>query len=204
MKALRFVVVFVAASVTGGFDSQPLKDLTGLDAKAADRTPQIEELEKQIQELELKVGNLAGSVNAYKTALFDPLSDQGFARLDTFVGTILVSFHGAKPHAGGAEVQLDVGNLTSATIGGGTFKMRWGPAKPKMDGSDFGDRLVAWQHSLQSGTQELKEDLRPGVWNNVRLMLPGASIETLGYLELEFQTKHIKLIPPKSGSAPRQ
>jgi len=203
MKVLRFVAVFIAASVTG-FDSQELKDLGSPEAKAADQTPQIEELEKQVQELELKVGNLTGSVNRYKTVVFDPLLDQGFARLDTFVGTMIVAFHGVKPHPDGVEVQLDIGNLTSATIGGGTFKMKWGPAKPKVEGADIGEKLVAWQRSLQNGTQELTEDLRPGVWNNVRLTLPGVRMETLGYLELEFQTQHIKLISHGSSSASRQ
>lgn len=203
MKALRCIAVAIV-SVVSGLDLHPLKDFGGVEAKAADEAPKIEELQKEVHELELKVGNLAGSVNRYKTAVFDPLSDQGFARLDTFVGTMIVSFHGLKPRTDGVEVQLDLGNLTSATIGGGTFKMRWGPAKPKMDGADFGARLIAWQRSLQSGTQELTEDLRPGVWNNVRLALPGASTDTLGYLELEFETKHIKLVPHRSAPEERQ
>ncbi len=192
MKASSFAAVCVAFSVTS------LGSPLDLEAKAADRAPQIEEIEKQVQDLELKVGNLAGSVDKYKTAVFDPLSDQGFARLDTFVGTMIVSFHGAKPHADGVEVQIDIGNLTSATVGGGTFKMRWGPTKPKAEGGDSAERLVAWQRSLQNGTQELTEDLRPGVWNAVKLILPGTSMEKLGYLELEFQTKHIKLISHRS------
>jgi hypothetical protein len=200
MKSPRFIAVLLAFGISG-LDSQPF--LSEAEAKAADRVPQIEELEKQVQALELKVGNLAGSVNRYKTAVFDPLSDQGFARLDTFVGTMIVSFHGAKPDANGVEVQLDIGNLTSATIGGGTFKLKWGPAKPKVEGADVGERLVAWQRSLQNGTQELTEDLRPGVWNRVSLKLPGVSIETCGYLEVEFQTKHIKLTPSGSGPASR-
>lgn len=120
-------------------------------------------------------------------ARFDPAAAQGFARLETSVGSFAVALREVKPYADGVRAVLDVGNLTTAKVRGATFKVKWGPRLS-------GGRLKEWEASLQQRDIEILKDLEPGRWNQVVLSLPDTEISSLGYIEVGMETSEISLI----------
>ena len=121
-----------------GCDQNPLAKIPAIQKSVEEQNARIDELEKKVKDLEvskvqaeLKLFLLELNKDPYKTATFDPAADQDFCRIDTSVGTFAVSIQEVKPQADGVKVRLHVGNLTSATVRGGTFKTKWGPAHAK-------------------------------------------------------------------------
>jgi len=181
--------------------------VTGCDSGASGRIAEaektiqmqsgkIEALETRVDDLESKVLLLDFSKDQYKSATFDP-SDQGFERLDTSVGTFAVSVQQVSAHADGVRVRLHVGNLTTAAVNGGKFKVKWGSRMPKTGEKGWAKQFASWQKSLLEKETSFTEELRPGTWNNVNLVLPGLPPERFGYLELQMETDQIKLLVPR-------
>lgn len=156
----------------------------------------IEALESRVNELESKLLLLDFSKDQYKSVTLDP-SDQGFGRLDTSVGTFAVSIQQVSAHADGVRVRLHVGNLMTAAVNGGKLKVKWGSRMPKTGEKDWAKQFVSWQKSLLEKDISFMEELRPGNWNNVNLVLPGVPPEKFGYLELQMETNQIKLLAPQ-------
>lgn len=176
---IGFVLILCGCDLTGATTTQ-------LDAQSG----RIEELEKKVGQLENQVFFLELSKNPFETASFDPAADEGFQRIDTSVGTFAVSVEEVKAHADGVKVRLSVGNLTSATVSGATFKVKWGARRGN-------ENFVEWQKALGEKEQKVTEDLRPGTWNPVTLTLPGLPPDKFGYLELGMQTSQIRLVVRK-------
>ncbi|MFZ5563807.1 MAG: DUF3251 domain-containing protein [Thermodesulfobacteriota bacterium] len=162
-------------------------NLIGTSKIQEEQQAHIEELEKKVKELETSVLLLELTKNTYDIASFDPAADEGFQRIDTSVGTFAVSVEEVKPQADGVKVRLNVGNLTSATVSGGTFTIKWGPRRGDSD-------YPEWQRNLSEKEQKFTDDLRPGTWNPVTLTLPGLPPDKFGYLQLGMKTSQIKLI----------
>ena len=133
----------------------------------------------------------------YKNATYDPAAGEGFSRLDTSVGSFAVSIQDVRPHADGVKVRLHVGNLTTVTIKGGTFKVKWGPRMPASEGEDWLTHYTDWEKTLKEKEVKFTDELRPGTWNNVTLTLPGIRPEQFGYLELSMNTERISLLQAK-------
>ena len=157
---------------------------------------EIEALDRRLSELEIKVTVFDFTKDRYKSAALDP-SDQGFDRLDTSVGSFAVSIQQVSAHADGVRVRLHVGNLTTATVNGGKFKVKWGTRGPKAEGKDWVSKYNSWEKSLLKKEISFTEELRPGTWNNVTLVLPGVPPEKFGHLELEMDSSQIKLLVPR-------
>lgn len=198
-------VQFVAARVVAalslfllvGCDQNPLTKIPSIEQSVEAQNTRIEALEEKLRQAELKLFFLELSKDPYKSATFDPAADEGFGRIDTSVGAFAVSIQEVKPHADGVRVRLHVGNLTSATVSGGTFKAKWGPRMPKAEGSAWAASYGEWQKLLQEKDAKFTEELKPGTWNNLTLTLPGIPPEQFGYLELSLDTSQIKLFTAK-------
>lgn len=181
-------------------DQTPLAKIPSLEKSVEDQSTRIEELEKKLKEAELQISfliQLERGRDSYKRATFDPAADQGFERIDTSVGTFVVSIQEVKPHADGVKVRLHVGNLTSATISGGTFKAMWGPRMRKAEGAALAQTYTEWQMALLEKEVNFTEELRPGTWSNLTLTLSGIQPEQFGYLALSLDTRQIKLFTAK-------
>ena len=181
-----------AAACDSGSSARNLEVERTVQAQAT----QIQALEGRIEQLENKVAELNWLKVRFNSAIFDP-SDQGFERLDSSVGTFAISIQEVSAHADGVRVRLHVGNLSTATVGGGKFKAKWGSRQPKMGEKGWISKYQAWEKSLLQKDISFTEDLRPGTWNNVTLILPGVPPEKFGHLELQMETTQIKLTVPR-------
>lgn len=157
---------------------------------------QIESVRLEVTELRTKLDEQEIMIDEYKKASFDPAAAEGFSRLDTSVGSFAVSIQDVKPHADGVVVRLHVGNLTSARVNGGTFKVKWGPRRPPSGEKEWFKAFSDWKKNLKETEVKFTQELRPGTWNNVRLALPGIPPAKFGHLELTMKTDRISLIQP--------
>ena len=169
----RLVVAAIACSgMFVGCDSKTSSRLDAADKTIQTQAEKIEALEGRVNELESKVVMLDVSKDEYKSVTLDP-SDRGFGRLDSSVGTFAVLIAQVSAHADGVRVRLQVGNLTTAAVSGGTFKAKWGPRMPKTGEKDWVKQYGSWRKSLSEKDIPFTEELRPGTWNNVNIVLPG-------------------------------
>lgn len=164
-----------------------------LENQASDTGTKLNNTEARLSEAVGKLFLLELSKDPFKTATFDPAADKGFQRIDTSVGSLAVAIRGITPYADGIKIRLDVGNLTSAVISGGTFTAKWGPRMPKTNNTDSFKKYMEWKEKLVEKESKFTEELRPGTWNNLNLTLPGLPPEQFGYLELSLDTNNIKM-----------
>jgi hypothetical protein len=143
--------------------------------------------------LKTELGEIKFGVGQYRSAIFEQVTDQGFQRLDSNVGTLVVSIRDIKPYADGVRVTLNVGNLTTAEISGITYSVKWGQSKPSYKDKEWGNKLAAWVMALQEKTHSFPHTLKPGLWNVVQIALPGTQPQKFGYLELSMEAKTIAL-----------
>ena len=193
VRILSIVVVTVGLS---SCDTGTPARLTETERTIEAQKTQIESLNQKVSELETKVFVQELSRDQFKSATFDP-SDRGFERLDTSVGTFAVSIQGVTAHADGVRVRFHVGNLTTATVSGGKFKVKWGTRMPKAEGKGWAASYTSWQNSLSEKEINFLEELRPGTWNIVTLTLPGLSPDKFGYIELQMESSQIRLLAPR-------
>jgi len=153
----------------------------------------IDQLTRRLTRLEIQAGIERGR---YKSAVLDP-GERGFSRLDTSVGSFAISLQNVTSYADGVRVRLNVGNLTTATVNGGTFLVKWGPREPSTEAPDYATKFGEWSKSLREKTIDFQEDLRSGSWNSVTLTLSGLPPVQFGYLELSMETNKISLLQPR-------
>jgi len=107
-----------------------------------------------------------------------------------------VSLQDVSSYVDGVRVRLHIGNLTTATVNGGTFQVKWGLREPPMD-NDYATKFREWKKSLREKSVDFSDTLRAGTWNNVTLVLPGLAPAQFGYLELSMTTSSISLLIPR-------
>ena len=158
----RYLILSIAVAslvaTVNGCDPNTSNRLGDAEKAIQQQAERTEALQTRINELDSKVLQLDFSKDQYKSVTLDP-SDQGFERLDSSVGTFAISIQQVSAHADGVRVRLHVGNLTTATVNGGTFKARWGSRMPKVGGEGLGKaiRFLAEnasrkRHILHGGT----------------------------------------------------
>ena len=196
-RARRATAISVVLIVLYGLSACGRATDTNDDQKLSEKlqmaNTRIDQLATRLTRLELQVGL---ERSRYKSAVLDP-GEKGFARLDTSVGAFAIVLDDVTPYADGVRVRLNVGNLTTATVNGGTFQVKWGPREPSSDAQDYLTKYDEWSKSLREKTVDFQEDLRSGTWNAVTLALPGVSPARLGYLELSMETNKISLVRAK-------
>ena len=186
--------------------SQQNKELYELKEKFGLLDQSFGALKLDIIDLESRLSSIMGEMEilkaiaplTYKSANFDP-NDSTFQRIDTGIGTFAISIQDVKPHANGVKVRLHVGNLTTATINGGTLKVQYGPKYPPTEAGWSALAEYFKKNKDKIGEKDIKflERLQPGVWNNVTVSLPGISPQELGRLTLSMEITQISMIEKK-------
>jgi cell division protein FtsB len=154
---------------------------------------QLERVSQRVTQLETQLALDQLARDRYRNAIFDP-GEKGFSRLDTSIGSFAISLQDVTSYADGVRVRLHIGNLTTATVNGGTFKAKWGPRGPSYEDKDYLAKYNQWAKSLREKTIDFQDELRSGTWNNVALVLPGVPPDRFGYLELSLETSRISLL----------
>lgn len=181
----------IALLATGGCGVLPeYKDIEAL------RT-QLSSLEEQVSAQAIVIGTQAeqlaeldgrrqGSAATY--ASLDPAGSGGYAKVDTSVAPLLVSFVGTLPNADGTKLELVVGNLTSARFSGGSITVAYAKRAP-----ENADDVAQWNNSIKRTTHTFITPLLAGTWNKMAIPLPGIKPDELGHLVISMEVDTVYL-----------
>ena len=91
---------------------------TSIEDRLALATKEIEDIKVRLYKAEKTISDTSLKVimldHPYATAVFDPL-EKGYGRIDTDVGTFLVSLKNVQQYADGVKVTLSIGNIQSVS-----------------------------------------------------------------------------------------
>jgi hypothetical protein len=177
---MRRICLLAATVLVAACSSGEAAEVQGLKAELASARQKADSAYQLADSLRQALGIDDLLKNFDKIAVLDP-AESGFGVVESSYGKLTFSIANVEPLADGSRVTLKVGNLTSATIAGGTLQVQWGPRQAKDQG------LTAWQQSLHQSDMSFTEALAPGTWNNVRLTLGGTPPTSLGYLRVSIK-----------------
>jgi hypothetical protein len=156
--------------------------------RGANNAPDLAALEKRITALESRVGRLEYASSKNLTAELDVSDPKGYQRLTNDSGTFLVSLAKVEKYLDGYKITISIGNITTATFNGFDLTLKSGTKEPP-----FSDAWISWYKTLKTKTETYTQDLKPGLWNDVEIIIIPASPYELGYLQLKIATNKITL-----------
>lgn len=167
LKSNKSIALFAAVAVLSGC------------AKPASTAGGTGEMEARLQSLEAQVGDLRNDLfsktyRSTETVWLTP-TEKGFGFLDTDAGTLAFSVDGIRARGDGSEVDIRIGNATSATITKLKLHATWGPV-----GSD--DAFV--QGRYREADKDIDGAILPGSWNRQTLLFAGIPPAQMGRIVL--------------------
>ena len=168
--------------------------------KPQPRVSSNSDLEARITALEKRIGGLERRVYALEyhnrkddTAELDVSQLDGpYQRLNTNSGTFLVSLKNIERYLNGYKATISIGNISSATFKGFELTMSWAAAEPSISNANI-DAWTKWYNSRKTKNEKYTQDLVPGAWNQVEIILLPARADELGYLEVSLATNTVSL-----------
>jgi TolA-binding protein len=150
----------------------------------------IDELETLKKDLQYRLVRVELTQNANQTALLD-LTSHAYQRLDSSTGTFLISFEDATPYLDGYRVALSIGNPSFATFKGFKLHVKW---NTKYDWANYTSTSYAeWNKTMQERDSSFVDELKPGTWNIVTLLLPSTTNSQLSYFLVSIETSTVSL-----------
>lgn len=158
--------------------------------------------EVRIRALEQKVKTLEFQLDAalkwsaqiqsrwHDTVDFDPALPDAFQRLDTDTGALFATLGVVEPYLDGYKVNLFIGNPSTARISTYTLSVKWAPRRKPEDSYD------KWLKGRKEKVFEESEELRPGKWTALAIILPATSSSEFGYLQIQIDPKSVKMSDP--------
>ncbi len=202
-----FVVLFILGAVITSLDER-LNLLSMGSAKTVIKpmdSLKSNELLSKINALEEYKEYLQGEIIGLKLRMdnYNPTSIvlspvfKGYVKLDTNAGYFLIACEDAQPYLDGYKVILKIGNPASVTYNGFTLEIEWGKEYIYDEKDPFGllsiRKYEEWKKSLRKETKSFTNQLLPGRWNKVELILTPAKPEEIKYIGLSMNTDTVAL-----------
>jgi hypothetical protein len=174
-------------ALTAGCDQKPQDDKTGPQIQALQQ--QITSLGNQLQTAQQNEIALAGRVTNIElarvfenseSAELDPAS-KSYGIAKTNLGNLLISVDNIQPYGDGYKLKLLVGNPNMTTYDGAKLKVQWAE-KPQWGQQGFDGQK--WNASIQSKDVDIPNNLLPGAWNPVEIVISPATAAQTGYLSV--------------------
>lgn len=171
-----------------------LKDLESAHSSLA---LTVSSAESRLSSLESRVDSLFSNEGQ-----IDPTS-KAFSVVKTNNGHLLVSAEDVTPYGDGQKVTLRVGNPYGMSFSGFKMTARYGPRAPEIPASSDAKALrkwfsdhEEWERSLRSKELSFTDELRPGRWNRVAMILAPATAHEVGTILIKIMTDQISLLAP--------
>lgn len=201
--ALLANLLLAVGCSNAGNNSDPSRSLTNLQSAVESLKAETESLKSSLQaqkalsvKIQSQVSILQMRQQQWTSASFDPVTEQGFARADTSVATLLVAISDIKSYADGIKISLSVGNTSSATLSNVDGTATFGASQPDLDwikDEQAIQKFNIWRSSLKTRDFSINGNLAPGTWNPVTVTLPGISLSKFGHLEISMSAKTVFL-----------
>lgn len=162
-------------------NQQILQDLAQLNASLAGVKNQIEFLRAENQQVLDKIWSIQSKQVAaeHRLAEFMPTA-QGYSRISTDLGDVLVSLKNTEKFGDGYKLTFEIGNPMSLTISGLKGKISWGPS---IDAEKYNSDSK-YKQEIDKNTKikdfEVLNQLFPGAWNEVKVAVGPAKEDQIG------------------------
>jgi len=196
MLLVSLAIALGSCTMPAGQNGEIQRAITEIQQQVSELKAQQTRQQTQISTSAWEVRKLRNAIDAYGSATFDPVASQGFQRLDTSLGTLVVSIENIEPYGDGVKVRASVGNLTSAAIAGADGTAKYGTSSPALDfekDDQAFEKYSSWAASLKTTPISISRDLNEGSWNSVLIVLPGIKASEFGHLEISLDASHLKL-----------
>lgn len=149
---------------------------------------QIRELQQQLDAANNQIAEATRRINAldHTHVTFDPGAPGGYGRLDSVLGTILVSVGTIEPYRDGLQCELRIGNPYATNFVGFDIDATWGRK------TDF-NHYAAWKSSLKKQHFTFTDTLTAAHWTSVTLALPATKAEAFHYLDISIKTDVVSM-----------
>lgn len=166
--------VAIAACAGDSQKSVVADRLETLEAKLAATTAELSATTKEFESFRKRV-DLDNAVKSLDQIAFLSPGDEGYAVVSMNLGRLAIILDNVQPYANGSRITLRIGNLTSATVTGMQATVEWGSV-------DSDGRLI--NESTNSREIAATQDLRPGVWTIVPVVLERTAPADLGFVRV--------------------
>lgn len=143
----------------------------------------INDLNRRIFKLELNQHN----------EIYLDLASKNYQRIDTLSGIFLISLDNVIRYGNGYKLFLRVGNISTATYKGFDFKIKYGKEFNTEEWEKDPSAYDKWEKSLKLKETSFTNELEPGVWNKIDVIIAPATSEELGHITLSMQTNVVSL-----------
>ncbi len=152
-------------------------------------------LEKKIATLESRLNFdeflLSSKQDKQSEVALDPARMNVYQRIDSDPLQFLISLSSINPYLNGYKAIVDVGNPSTAHFKGVKIKCEW--SKP-YDWSKYTEgSYKAWKSVIHSSITDVSNDISPGSWNPVEIILLPATQEELGYFQVSIESNSVSL-----------
>ena len=142
--------------------------------------------EQRLQSLEM-----SDRLREQKWILLDPTS-KSYQRIDTSIGSLLVSVKGVTPYLDGYKVTLAVGNPYDMDFKGFLVSCKWGASFTYTNG--IVSNYEAVQNSQKSKDSQQTDVLYRGYWNAIELTIAPATADEIKNLRISIQPDTVSLL----------
>lgn len=150
-------------------------------------------IESDIKYLREKVSSLEGKLitvlDGSKVELRPSSDGYGVSRTDH--GDLFISLVDVKKFADGHKVTINIGNPNFAIFPDVNLKVRYNKSDKNIS------NWIEWWDTVQSTEHKIKENLNPGTWNKVEIILSPSTEEQTGWIEIEPEIARTILNPYK-------
>jgi hypothetical protein len=181
-------IMVVALTISGCADNKTSE----LEQKMSDMGTKLNEMQSTVDYQRTKMAKFQVEKDRYSKVYLDT-SSKGFQRLDTNCGTFWVMLEDVEPYTNGYKFVLSIGNPYYAIFSGMKTRARWGPAFDAKASEKDMSSYEAWEKTLKEKEETITNELRPGTWNKMTVILAPAKQEDLAYVEFSMTVEQVKL-----------
>ena len=134
---------------------------------------------------------LADKQDKQTEVVLNPANLGVFQRLDSNPLQFLVSLKSVTPYLNGYKLVIDVGNPSTAHFSGVKIKCKWNASYNWATYSAASYK--AWEAAMHTSETEVQNDISPGSWNPVDVILLPATSEEMGYLAVSIESSSASL-----------
>lgn len=198
MKTSRMTTIAMLVTLTTSCSQKPMDDKNGAQIETLKQ--QVATLSQQLQQAQQSQVALTGrvlmlevwrSVEASNSAELDPTS-KSYGVAKTNLGNLLISVDNIFPYADGYKVRLMVGNPNMVTFDGAKLKIQWAE-KPRWEDKSFDS--AKWNASIQQKDVDVVNNLLPGTWNPIEVVISPATAAQTGYLAVSATLNKLSMRP---------
>lgn len=163
---------------------------------AATTTSDSVKLKDEVSTLQIQVQKLNIDAEQAKNKSKElNLAGAEFVKVETDNAMFVVIVKQVEPYLDGVQVTLSIGNPMYATYNELKIKTKYG-TKFDWTLADPSTRYDQWGKTLKEKSTDFSNQIKPGTWNTVKLILPTINPKDFGYMNVEITSDSVILLQP--------